>query len=198
MRYHLMRYRPLTPRAAVSGMTLMEVMVACFIFVVSVLGYSKLQSGLFHQGIDNTQRSIAVWKAEELIDLISANNTPAALTLYADAVSDADACAVEPVNNCIESADAKTSAACAVDELVAYDVWNTLCAEGAGSVERLVNFAAELECNNVCGDEQGMTLRFSWLSVTVDGDMDLHDANMSKEEGGDAMSKDSLTLVFRP
>jgi len=86
-------------------MTLMEVMIAMFIFVVSVLGYSKLQSGLFHQGMDNRQRSIAIWKAEELMEIISANSSPSSLAEYVDAVSDPDVCLIEPAKNCIEVAN---------------------------------------------------------------------------------------------
>jgi len=180
------------------GMTLMEVMIAMFIFVVSILGYSKLQSGLFHQGMDNRQRSIAIWKAEELIEIISANSAPSSLAEFVDAVSDPDVCLIEPAKNCIEVANSKASSACSTEELARYDVWNTLCAEDDGSAEQLLEFSAELECNNVCGDDQGMTLRFGWLSVMVDSDSDLHDVKLSKEDGGGALSEDSLTLMFQP
>jgi len=43
-----------------------------------------------------------------------------------------------------------------------------------------------------------MTLRFGWLSVMVDSDSDLHDVKLSNEDGGGALSEDSLTLMFQP
>lgn len=180
------------------GMTLMEVVVAMFIFSMSVLAYSHMQSSLFQQGMDNRQRSIALRKAEELTDLISANNSDAALKRYADAVSDPDVCSVKPASDCIQAADGGTSPSCSVSELADYDVWNTLCAEDTGLAENLLEFSAELSCNNVCGDASGMTLEYRWLSVVIDSDKDLRTVKLSERDGGTALSEDKLTLVFQP
>lgn len=198
MQTHLRPFTGLKPRRRARGMTLMEVAISMFIFSVSVLAYSQMQSGLFHQGMDNRQRSIALWKAEELIDLITANSTPAALQRYTDAVSDADICAIEPANDCTQAAGTGTAPSCSVSELAAYDVWSILCDANTGVAENLLEFSADLTCNNVCGDDSGMTLEYRWLSVVIDSDKDMRSMKLSEKEGGAPLSEDKLTMVFQP
>lgn len=182
----------------IRGMTLMEVVVALFIFSVGAIGYNHMQSGLFHQRMDNQQRSLALWKAEELIDLISSNNSSSALQQYADAVSNADICSVEPANDCIHSAGSTVAPNCSASELVDYDVWRVLCNADTGLTENMLEFSATLSCNNVCGDDAGMTLQYRWLSAVIDSDKELRSVKLSEEDGGGALSEDKLTLVFQP
>ena len=176
----------------------MEVVVAMFIFSVSVLAYSHMQSDIFHQGMDNRQRSIALWKAEELIDLITANNTPAALQRYVKAVSDSNICASEPANDCTQTTGAGSTPNCSVSELADYDVWSILCDADTGVKENLLEFSAELTCNSVCGDTAGLTLEYRWLSAVINGDKDLRSVKLSEKDGGTPLSEDKLTMVFQP
>jgi len=57
------------------GSSLVEAMVALVVFAVGALGIAAMQTVSMVRGDDTRQRSIAIWKAQELVDRIKATKT---------------------------------------------------------------------------------------------------------------------------
>lgn len=138
------------------GATLVEAMVALFVFSIGALGIAALQVSALVRSDDVKQRSVAIWKAQELVERMKATSSilgpngttdyPTGLMqLYIDdigsdkvapiglsATSGGFSCPAAAVTRCddVSSTDAK---ACDIEDLVAFDVWSTLCDPVSGA-----------------------------------------------------------------
>ena len=59
----------------VRGATLVESLIALFVFAIGALGIAALQTTTLVRSDDVKQRSLAIWKAQELADRIKATTT---------------------------------------------------------------------------------------------------------------------------
>lgn len=124
-----------------SGVSMVEALVSMLIFTVGALGLAALQLSSASVSADNEQRSLAVWKTQELIariksnpgleaDYVTAidNNDPATGLGVDDATGVYSCPAVVPANCSL------ASATCTNAEIVAHDMWEVLCDENTGVV----------------------------------------------------------------
>jgi len=56
------------------GVTMIEAMISILLFAVGALGLVALQYSSMAGAADNQQRTVAIWKAEELVNRINANS----------------------------------------------------------------------------------------------------------------------------
>ena len=133
------------------GATLLESLIALVVFSIGALGIAALQTTTLLRSDDVKQKSIVIWKAQDLADRIKASDS---LT-FPDGLGDDYIAAVntmggngslndiatfgdEPFtcpavapSRCddTEAADAN---ACTTDELVNFDVWSVFCDPASG------------------------------------------------------------------
>lgn len=169
-----------------SGVSLIEVLISLLLFGISVMGYSALQTRSMQESLDNQQRSIALWRANGLIDRISANNSIDAIEAYDDSINNFDECASSPPANCAELGGAADE--CSSDELAQYDVWSSFCGVDGGAQSKLIDFSAALACDGACAPGVDMTITINWFSKAVEGTL-----NMTE-----AASVEQVSLEFRP
>lgn len=168
------------------GITLVEVLVSLLIFALSVMGYSALQTRSVQESLDNQQRAIALWRANGLIDHITANNSAAALATYDSEINGFSACTSNPPADCADTGVA--ASICSAEELAAFDVWSTMCEIGGGAAAALIEFDVDLTCPSGCAPGADMTLTINWISKAVDSHQHM-DADAAREQ---------ISLVFRP
>lgn len=132
--------------SAQAGATMIESLVALFVFSIGVLGLAALQTASLIQNDDAGQRGIAVWKAQELTDRIlstrSLANGNAAFPAYVAAVG-------APNTNGIAAYDAGNlngfcaagppaincnAVACNSAQLATHDVYDVFCTLGSGVI----------------------------------------------------------------
>lgn len=169
-----------------SGVSLIEVLISLLLFGVSVMGYSALQTRSMQESLDSQQRAIALWRANGLIDRISANNSDEAISQYASAIGDFDECSESPPANCAEiggSADA-----CSAEDLADYDVWSAFCGVDGGSSSQLIDFSVGLACDAACASGVDMTVTVNWVSKAAESNSNLN-ADAAVEQ---------IALRFRP
>lgn len=158
------------------GVTLIEAAVAILVFSVGILGMSQIQSYTHAQILDQKQRNTAIWKAQELIERIKANNATADITSYINAISDSALCDNEPIVRCSERyADGGSLAAqtCSTTQLALYDSWEVICSGNESIANRLSNYTVNLACTvtpgSVCAAQEDLVLTVVWdsnLAVT--------------------------------
>lgn len=96
-----------------TGAGLIEVLIAALVLSVGVLGYVGLQINAKRLNYESTQRTTAVYLAQNLLERMRSN--PNQLNAYV--VADLDPGALtEPSPNC-------TTAQCTTAQLAAYDLW---------------------------------------------------------------------------
>ena len=105
------------------GVTLIELMVALFIFSVGLLGFATLQTRSLQESVDSGQRSVALWRTQELSDRIRANSGQ--LDTYLDSVNNAAICESTPTL-CADSSDGN-AAVCSATQMAVFDAWDVLC-----------------------------------------------------------------------
>ncbi len=124
------------------GATLLESIVALLVFSVGVLGIAALQATTLIRSDDVKQRSIAIWKAQELADRIRATKRPARpvgeVQRYINLIGNNTAvigsfdnannfvCAAAAPAQC-EDTSTGSSNFCTVEEMAQFDVWSVLC-----------------------------------------------------------------------
>ena len=72
-----MKNRPIRNLSKQLGTTLLEALIALVVFSVGALGVAALQTATLVRSDDVKQRSIAIWKAQELADRIKATDSVA-------------------------------------------------------------------------------------------------------------------------
>lgn len=145
-----------------TGVTMIEALVALFVFSVGALGLAAMQTASLAQGDDSKQRALAIWKAQELADRIRSTKsvaTPAGLgALYFAALGNNTAdigadnaariftavgagasvaanCAA-PATRCADyrnpGGNLVAGAVCTDAQLVAFDIWDVMCEPNSG------------------------------------------------------------------
>ena len=125
------------------GVSLIEVLVSMVIFSVGILGMSTLQTRVLQENIDQRQRDVAIWKVQAIIDRISINKSPAALTQYETSITSSTICNAAPAKICAETNSA-AAAVCSATEIASYDSWDVLCTNDQGASDVLADFNATL------------------------------------------------------
>ena len=140
-----------------SGVTMIEALVALFVFSIGALGLAAMQTASLVQGDDSRQRSLAIWKAQELAERIRSTKTidnPDGLAAaYVAAIGnntaatigvDSAANTVDTLNLCdnapnVRCADYRNNAgnqvagaACTDAQMVDFDIWEVLCEGDTG------------------------------------------------------------------
>lgn len=125
------------------GATLIEAMVSLLIFSVGALGIAAMQTTSLVRGDDTKQRSVAIWKGQELVDRMRSTKTIAdpdgLLDEYLTEIGASTAAAIgsytaKGAYSCPASAptrcdDQQGSAAgtCSASDIVKFDVWSVIC-----------------------------------------------------------------------
>ena len=183
------------------GATLIEVLISIVIFSVGALGLAALQATSLVQSDDTKQRSVALWKAQELVDRMRATKTidngdgaiaayianvgndESGIGVYSEDPGDIYSCPANVPTRC----DA-AGANCNVDELIAYDVWAVMCDPNDGLVAP-TNGRSEitgLRNLEVALIQRGGEYRlyFEWLSRTANNSLDTDGVNTSLQVAG--------------
>lgn len=180
------------------GVTLIEALVSLFVFSIGALGIAALSTTALVRTDDTKQRSIAIWKAQELVDRIRSTKTsdnPAGLVAaYITSIgndnsdngigvlnaTDEFTCPAVPTRCDDQNGTAATS--CTTAQLVAFDVWSTLCDPNTGIASAtpslgsvgLRNLEVSLETTG-----SHFRLYFEWLSRSANNDLDLQNSDGS-------------------
>lgn len=134
------------------GVTLIEALISILVFSVGALGLAALQLTALSASGDSQQRSVAIWKAQELADRIRSN--PALLDEYIDQIGSEDASVIGVDNPaaatviqcetttgfvspgagafCADNKDGNASA-CNNEQQVDFDVWEVFCEPNSGA-----------------------------------------------------------------
>ncbi len=134
------------------GATLLEAVIAMFIFSVGALGLAALQLTSLASSGDSSQRSMVIWKAQEFADRVRANQSQSGAyittidndawtTIGTDVPADTITCGVttgfvRPTNICADtvsgSGSVQAGAQCTAAQTVSYDVWDVFCNPNGG------------------------------------------------------------------
>ena len=181
------------------GVSLIESMIALFIFSIGVLGLASMQLTSLTSSGDSQQRSVAIWKAQEFADRIRSNpglaaayiteiNNSSLATLGVDDATDAMTCpAGAPAVRCSDSS-AGSGAVCSDAQKVTYDVWEVFCdpntgvaTTGAAVVDGsagITDLEVFLRQNTIAADgNDDMALYFEWVSRAGDSNENITNSN---------------------
>lgn len=149
------------------GIALLEVLIAMFLFAVSILGYSQLQMRSIHESYDGQQRAIAIRVASGLVDRMAVNT--GSLPAYSAEIGAFAGCADNPPAAC-----AVAGAACTGDQVAAYDVWFAFCGLDSGVADTLTNFNPTMTCpGGACAPGQNIQLTMQWVSKIADSNSNI-------------------------
>ena len=180
-----------------AGFTMIELLISLLLLGISVMGFSALQSRAMQETLDTQQRSVALWRANGLIDRIAANRTGGSVDAYVDAVRGMGACPAAPGTSC-SAATGGSPAECTTEQMATFDVWSSICGGGVPLDQQLLDFDAELSCVGGCALGADMTLVFSWISKAVDSDARLRDNSVTVDGVARDAAMERITLTFRP
>jgi type IV pilus assembly protein PilV len=177
------------------GATLIEAMVSLFVFAVGALGIAAIQTTSLVRVDDTKQRSLAIWKAQELADrmrysktiddpdglipeyIAEINNTNTDSGIGVVSSSDVFTCPTTPPTRC-DDVDGTAVVACDVDELVEFDIWSIMCDPSTG----ISLVGDDIEDGNIGlrdleiameADGTGYRLYFEWQNRSANNDTDL-------------------------
>lgn len=176
------------------GVTLIEALISIVVFSVGALGLAALQLTALSASGDSQQRSVAIWKAQELVDRIRGN--PLLLSDYIDQIGSDDPAVIgvdDPTTaiNCETTAgfvspgtgafcaDSSYGAAseCTDEEQVDYDVWEVFCEPNSGAA---ISGAASADWSvGLTGLE--VVLKQNDLAVDGNDDVELYMEWLSRE-----------------
>jgi type IV pilus modification protein PilV len=125
-----------------SGGSLIEALVALLVFSVGALGIAALQVTTVLRVDDTKQRSLALWKTQELVERIRASRKAGLpdeqMSYYVNAVNNTSlaqlsaygasgfSCSLEAPAHCAASISG-SAGFCSVQEIAAFDVWSIFC-----------------------------------------------------------------------
>ncbi len=198
------------------GVTMIEALVALLLFSVGALGLVAMQLTSVAMSSDSQQRTLAIWKAQELVDRIRSNATAQGTYITAinngttgnlgtDSAANAFTCPASPAKNC-------NSATCNATELATFDVWEVLCDPNTGVARVTTSSAATVdgssgltqlevillrnaEDNNGDGTDDGtgdLELYFEWVSLESDANENIANNNSDGSIGAANTVKASL------
>ena len=158
------------------GVTLIELMVALFIFSVGLLGFATLQTRSLQESVDSGQRSVALWRTQELSDRIRANSGQ--LDIYLNSVNNAAICESTPTR-CADSPDG-SAAVCTAEQMAVFDTWDVLCNGEDATSDVLIDSVITLNCNDSnaadapnCSPGSDLSIDACWTSKAASGDNQL-------------------------
>jgi len=176
-----------------AGLSLIEAMVSLFVFAVGALGVAALQTTALVRTDDTSQRSIAIWKAQELADRIRSTKTIAnpdgLIASYITAINNNNSddgigvmssasefsCPVNAPTRC-DDVDGTNAAVCTVAQMVAFDIWSVMCDSSTGLVPNGVAVDGSVGLRNLEvaleSDGTGIRLYFEWLSRSANNNLD--------------------------
>ncbi|MEZ5528845.1 MAG: type IV pilus modification protein PilV [Porticoccaceae bacterium] len=169
-----------------TGSTLIEVLIALLVFSIGLQGIASLQYQAVKENFDSSQRSHAVWMAQELINRIKANPDGREAGSY-NAAPDCD-----NLDKCGE---------CNGTDMAAFDLAEMFCT----SQEVLLNPPddeplLEVTCNDAdatdgltCSPNSDFTLTLQWSSKVVKDDTQ----NIT-DDADSTLTIQKFEQVFRP
>lgn len=165
-----------------AGFSMIELVVAMFVFAIGLLGFAALQTRTLQEGLDSTQRSTAIWSAQEMADRIRAN--PTELNIYVNALNNANLCDAAPATRCADHyAGSHTAAAsCTATEMANFDAWEVMCHGDNAPDNAVIDSTVELNCTdsdtsdgNPCSEGSRLQLEMTWTSKAADSDTEIAD-----------------------
>ena len=162
-----------------AGVSMIELMVSLFIFSVGLLGFATLQTRSLQEGFDSGQRSVVLWRTQELSDRMRANGDQ--LDTYVAAVNNAAICNAVPTR-CADYWDggAVAGAACTATQMATFDVWDVLCNGEDATEDVLIDSDITLACVDrdatdalACSAGSNITLNACWTSRSATSDNQL-------------------------
>lgn len=174
-----------------NGASLIEAIVSLLVFSIGVLGITALQTVTLVRSGDVKQRSVAIWKAQEIVDRIRSTRTidnPNGLvgsykTVIGGDVDEITSFATRSNFSCpvgagpqrCDDVHSSTASQCSADETVASDVWTILCDPDSGisddidggsdGINRLKGLDVVLTDGSIAGES---FLYMSWVSQSSD------------------------------
>lgn len=196
-----------------NGASLVEAMTALFVFSVGALGIAAMQTASMVRGDDTRQRSIAIWKAQELVDRIKATKTiddpDGLIAEYITAIgnnntdngigalveNDEYDCPVAVPTRC-DDQNGTNAAACNAAQVVAADIWTVLCEPNTGMVPNGAAVAGSVGLRNleVALEDTGTEYRlyFEWLNRTTNNNLDAEGTD-SGQQNSDGSARNVTT-----
>lgn len=160
-----------------AGISMIELLITLAIFTIGLAGFATLQMRSLQESFDTSQRSVAIWRAQELADRIRSN--AGQLDTYLDEVNDANVCGAAPTR-CADywSGSAEVAAtACTATEVAAFDAWDVLCNGPDATDAALVESDISLDCEDIdatdaaaCTAGSALTIDICWTSRSATGD----------------------------
>ncbi len=180
------------------GATLLEAVISLFVFSIGVLGIAAIQGSTLVRGDDVKQRSVALWKAQELVDRIRATRTlqqpGGQIGVYRNAIGGSlnrvlsfngrvgINCPAVPPTQC-DDVNGGAAQNCTVNEVAAFDVWSVMCDPNSGLSDQAVgggdgiNRLKSVEMFLTPGDDANENFLYvSWLSRASDQNEDIQAA----------------------
>jgi len=155
--------------AAVRGFTLVELLVAVFIFAVGFLGITKMHALSIKQEIDNGQRIYAAMMVTEMTNRMRANTAGTYAGDYKAAAA-ALSCDTVPSKICSDS-NLGTTEVCNAAEIAKFDVWELSCGSfvdgvTTGSNSQLLLQSMTMTCSGgaTCPAGNEHTITVVWRS----------------------------------
>lgn len=178
-----------------AGSTLIEVLIAFFVFAIGLQGVLILQYQSIKDNFDSAQRSQGVWLAEELINRVRANTAGREAGDYDFSTTDI-ACGSAPPS-CADDTPSATASACTSSDMASYDKWSAICDLGRD----LIDLEVTLSCVGadsdpgdpfLCSPGTDFTLEVSWQSKSVADNPD------QISDVSDTLKTQIFRQVFRP
>ena len=190
--------KPIKSLANQAGATLLESLIALVVFSIGALGIAALQTATLVRSDDVKQRSIAIWKAQELADRIKASGS----TINPNGLSQAYIDEISPGNNVdagigdfdntpsfvcpnneptrCDDVEGTDAAICTAADLVTFDTWSVLCDPVSGVSSTQANLGTNDGENKLKNLDVALTqdangeflLFFEWLSRSADQNED--------------------------
>ena len=138
------------------GIGLIEVMIAVFIFIGSVMAVNGMQTQALRVTHDSLQRSHATWVANAAVELMRLNPDGLNSSIYQTEAHTASTvtpyCSIPP-KNCI-------GATCSSSEMAQFDIFDLMC-NGAAN---LINPNISINCTASCTQGDLVTFTINWDS----------------------------------
>lgn len=176
------------------GATLIEAVVSLFVFAVGALGIAALQTTSLVRVDDTKQRSVAIWKAQELADRMRLSKTaadpeglvPDYITAIGNDNSDDGIGVVDSddVFDCPTTAPTRcddvngtNASACSTADMVAFDIWSVMCDLDSGIAASNQNGSVGLRDVEVALEQDGSEFRLylEWQSRSANNNANIQD-----------------------
>jgi type IV pilus assembly protein PilV len=175
-----------------AGSTLIEVLIALFVFTIGLQGIASMQYQSVKDNFDSAQRSHGMWAAQELIERIRANPTGRA---DGDYDFNGDPCDGSPAETLCADTSSDDAATCSPAEMAVFDIWESMCPTPNQSHSQnegqLLNPNLIIACVGACSEDAEIDLTLQWQSKSVSDDNII-------EDDDDALKTEQFRQVFRP